>query len=44
VEDIITNVMNDLKAIPQTSFEQGFQKWKRRNAVQEDYFEGDNIQ
>jgi histone-lysine N-methyltransferase SETMAR len=29
VEDIITNVMNDLKAIPQRSFKQRFRKWKR---------------
>jgi histone-lysine N-methyltransferase SETMAR len=28
VGDIITNAMNDLKAIPQTSFEQCFQKWR----------------
>jgi transposase len=27
VEDIITNAMNDLKAIPQTSFKQCFQNW-----------------
>jgi hypothetical protein len=30
VEDIITNATNDLMAIPQTSFKQCFQKWKRR--------------
>jgi hypothetical protein len=29
VEDIITNVTNDLKVIPQTSFVQCFQKFKR---------------
>jgi hypothetical protein len=28
--DISTNVMNDLKAIPQTSFQQYIQKWKRQ--------------
>jgi hypothetical protein len=47
VEDIVTNSTNDLKAIPQRSIEQCFQKWKRQQerciAVQEDYFEGDNI-
>jgi hypothetical protein len=46
MEDI-TNVMNDLKVIPQTSFKQYFQKWKRQwsrcIAVQGDHFEGDNI-
>jgi transposase len=44
----IINTTNDLKVIPQTSFEQRFQKWKREwehcNAVQGDHFEGDNIQ
>jgi hypothetical protein len=44
----VTNVTNDLKAIPQTTFKQGFQKWKRLwkrwIAGQDDYFEGDNIQ
>jgi transposase len=48
VEDIITNVTNDLKAIPQKSFEHCFQNWERWlqrcNAAQEDYFEGDKIQ
>jgi hypothetical protein len=47
VEDIITNVMKDLKALPQTSFEQCSQKWKkwweRCVSVRWDYFEGDNI-
>jgi hypothetical protein len=46
VEDI-TNVMNDLKAVPQTFFEQCFKKWKRQwencFAAQGNYFEGDNI-
>jgi hypothetical protein len=28
VENMMTNVTNDLKAIPQTSFKQRFQKWK----------------
>jgi hypothetical protein len=40
--------MKDLKAIPQTSFEQCFKTWKRQwekcFAAQGDYFEGDNIQ
>jgi hypothetical protein len=44
VEDIITNVMNDLQMIPQTSFKQRFQKWKRWwercIAAEEDCFEG----
>jgi hypothetical protein len=48
VEDVVTNVLNDLKDIPQTSFKQSFQKWKRWwdrcIAAQGDYFEGDNIQ
>jgi hypothetical protein len=48
VGDVITKAINDLKAILQTSFEQCFQKWKRRwetcVAVQGDYFERDNIQ
>jgi transposase len=48
VDDIITNVTNDLKAKPQTSSKQRFLKWKRRwdrfIAVQGNYFEGDNIQ
>jgi hypothetical protein len=43
VEDV-TNAMNDLKAVPQKSFEQCFQKWKKVHSVQGDYFEGDNIQ
>jgi hypothetical protein len=29
-EDIVTNVPNDLKVIPQTSFEQCFKNWKRQ--------------
>jgi hypothetical protein len=48
VEDVIINAVNDLRAIPHTSFEQYFQKWKgwweRCIAVQGEYFEGDNIQ
>jgi hypothetical protein len=48
VGDIITDVNNDFKAIPQTSFEQCFQKlkrqWERRIAAQGDYSEEDNIQ
>jgi hypothetical protein len=44
VEDIVTNVPNDLKVIAQTSFEQCFQNWKRWwdrcIAAQRDYFEG----
>jgi hypothetical protein len=47
VEDIITDVMNDLKTVPQTSFEQCFKNWKRQwkkcFAAQGRYFEGDNI-
>jgi hypothetical protein len=48
VENINANATNDLKAKPQTSFKQRFQKWKRRRerctAAQGDHFEGDNIQ
>jgi hypothetical protein len=48
VGDIITDVNNDFKVIPQTSFQQKFQKWKRQwerhIAAQGDYFEVDNIQ
>jgi transposase len=44
VGDIITNAKNDLKAIPQTSFEQWKKGWERSTAAQGDYFEGDNIQ
>jgi transposase len=48
VEDTIVNATNYLKAIPQTCFEQFFQKWKRWwkrcIAAQEDYFDGDTIQ
>jgi hypothetical protein len=48
MEDIITNATNDLKVIPQTSYEQRIQKWKRKwercIAAQGDYFEGDSIQ
>jgi hypothetical protein len=45
---MITNATNDFKAIPQTSFQQCFQKWKGQmegcSDVQGDYFEGDTIQ
>jgi hypothetical protein len=48
VEDIINNATNDLKVIPQTSFKQCFQNWKRRwerwIAAKGEYFEGDDIQ
>jgi hypothetical protein len=48
VEDIITNATNDLKAIPQTSFHQFFQKWKgwweKFIAMQGYCFEGYTIQ
>jgi transposase len=48
VEYIIANATNYFKAIPQTPFEQCFQKWKRRRekciAAHGDYFDGDNIQ
>jgi hypothetical protein len=47
VEDIIANATKDLKAIPQISFEQRLQTWKRRwercIAAQGDVIEGDNI-
>jgi hypothetical protein len=43
----ISNVKNDLKAVPQTSSEQFFKKWKMWwegcIAVQRDYFEGNNV-
>jgi hypothetical protein len=43
VEDIITNATNDLKVIPQISFQQHFRKWKkwweRCIAAQGDYFQ-----
>jgi hypothetical protein len=45
VKDIITNATKDLKVIPQTSFKQCLQKWKklweRCIAAQGDCFEGD---
>jgi hypothetical protein len=48
VEDIITSVTMDLKAISQTSFEQLFPKWKRQwercVVVKGDYSERDIIQ
>jgi histone-lysine N-methyltransferase SETMAR len=48
VEDMITNVTNELKVIPQKSFEHCFQKWKRLwercITAQGNYLEGDNIQ
>jgi hypothetical protein len=48
VENIITNATNELKVMPQTSFKQCFQRWKRQwercIAAHCNYFEGDNIQ